>query len=512
MNIGSLFLSLGIKSDTKSLEEAIKKVEELKKQTQELNKALKEAKSNTKLDVQTSTSKIKTPKESALLREQAASSAARLRIAKTELGFINLEEQAKNKQEREQKKREKAREKATKDFFNQVENGFSFLTKLFVGGAVAGGIGGYITAQSSKQASLSASLAQYGIDPEKSQRYANVFRRASGGLVGVPETNNFIANFADTIARGLRDKPELLQRFSFLGIDPSSITDFESAFKAIREYGKNPNYDQGTLTTLLSDLGVSKEFAPAFGKGFSDKEFEDAYNNAKILTNEQNESLKKLNVRISELTNAFDILKGTLLDKFAPTITKIIDNIEGKLTPEGIGKAADYAVLAGGGLLASKAIKFATKNPVFATTAATYAATEYLTEGRSGEGFKELVYNPLASFKEGFKVLSGKKKLGDISKGNPYKSYEDYKDQMYKDYGTPLKSGEELITRDQALRELTEAITSTSISPTNNININTNINADSVDKTTAPFIANEINGNVNKALYNSKYPTLSVPK
>ena len=47
----------------------------------------------------------------------------------------------------------------------------------------------------------------------------------------------------------------------------------------------------------------------------------------------------------------------------------------------------------------------------------------------------------------------------------------------------------------------------------NNITTNVIINADSVDTNTAPFIADKINGNLDKTiLLNSKYPTMSVPK
>jgi len=518
MNIGSLFLSLGIKSDTKSLEDAIKKVEELKKQTQELNKALKETKANSKLNVSTGSagsSNVKTLKESQILREEAAVGAAKLRIAKTELGFLDLKEKKESKEEREQKKREKSREKATKDFFNQVESGFSFVAKAFTGGLLAGGIGGYITAQASKQVSLAASLQQYGIDPEKSQRYANVFRRASGGQVGVEETNAFIANLSEQIAQGLTTNPEILSKFAILGIDPSQIKDFDSALKEIREYSKSPNYNPANLTSLLGQLGVPKEFAPAFGKNFSDKEFNDAYQNAKILSNEQVEIAKKLNIQLSELGAAFDRLKGIMLEKFAPSISAIVSKIENNLTSENAEKAAKYTGVAVGGLVATKVAKFAKNNPYFTAGLGAYAATEYLTNGRTTEGVEEFASNPLSSLKEGFKILSGKKEFGGLGKSNRRKSSDFmYPDNATRDLFTRLDQGSVDLSkeRDLTFEEEARARAATALNPTTNVNTTVNINAGSVDKNTAPYIANEINGNVNKSLYNSKYPTLSVPK
>jgi hypothetical protein len=500
MNVGSLFLSLGIKGDTKSLEDAIRKVEELKKQTQELNKALKEAKTNSNIGVSTSaaTAKIKAPKESQVLREEAAVSSAKLRIAKNELGFLDLKEKKETKEEREQKKREKSREKATKDFFNQVEGGFSFIAKAFTGGLLAGGVAGYVTSQASKQVSLAASLQQYGIDPEKSQRYANVFRRASGGQVGDAETNSFIANLSEQIGQGFTTNPAALAGFGILGIDPSQIKDFESLLKSIREVSKNPNYKESNLTSLLGQLGVPKEFAPAFGKNFSDEQFNDAYNNAKISTNEQVEAAKKLNVQFAELGKAFDVLQGALLEKFAPALIGIANKIEEKLTPENIETATDVAKGIGAGYIATKAAKTAMKygkaglgrlGAVGAGGLGLYQGLSYLAERN------EELYFPQKNKKR---------------KENQKKEKEEY----VADFGNFEVSDRLKVDSNRVYSqdEIAAAIKQTQINPSNNVSITVNINAGSVDKNTAPFIANEINSNVNKSLYNSKYPTLSVPK
>jgi len=494
MNIGSLLLSLGIKADTKSLDDAIAKVEELKKQTQELNKALKETKVNSKLNVSnsstqsTSTKTPKTPKESQVLREEAAVSAAKLRIAKTELGFLDLKEKKESKEEREQKKREKAREKATKDFFNQVESGFSFIAKAFTGGLLAGGVAGYITSQASKQVSLSASLQQYGIDPEKSQRYANVFRRASGGQVGVEETNAFIANLSDQIAKGLFTNPEILSKFALLGIDPRNVKDFDSALKEIRGASKNPNYDPAILTSLLGQLEVPKEFAPAFGKNFSDEEFRDSYDNAKILTNAQVEAAKELNIKFAELGNSFDVLQGVLLEKFAPAIIGIANKIEENLTPENIEEAAEVAKGIGAGYLVTKA----------AETALKYGKKGLGRLGVAGAG--------------GYALYEGLSYLAEKNEKLLYPNKNKKEEEYVADFGNfevndRLKMNPE---HQYSQEEIAAAIRQTTINPT--VTTNVTINAGSVDKNTAPFIANEINSNVNRSIYNSKYPTLTSPR
>lgn len=498
MNIGSLFLSLGIKGDTKSLEDAIKKVEELKKQTQELNKALKEAKTNSNIGVSTSSTRTKTPKESQLLREEAAIGAAKLKIAKNELGFLELKEKKETKEEREQKKREKSREKATKDFFNQVEGGFSFIAKAFTGGLLAGGIGGYVTSQASKQVSLAASLQQYGIDPEKSQRYANVFRKASGGQVGDVETNSFIANLSEQIAQGLTTNPEILSKFALLGIDPRSVKDFDSALKEIRDYSKSPNYNPSNLTSLLGQLGVPKEFAPAFGKNFSDEEFNDAYNNAKISTNEQVEAAKKLNIQFAELGKAFDVLQGALLEKFAPALIGIANKIEEKLTPENIETATDVVKGIGAGYIATKAAKTALKY------------------GKAGLGRLGIVGAGGVGLYEGLSYLAERNEELYFPQRNKKKkeNQKKEKEEYVADFGD-FEVNDRLKVdpnRVYSQKEIDAAIKSTQIAPSNNVNTTVNINAGSIDKNTAPFIANEINSNVNKSLYNSKYPTLSVPK
>lgn len=488
MNIGKLFLSLGIKSDTKSLDEAIRKVEQLKKQTQELNKALKETKANSKIGItSTSSGAAKSPKESQALREEAAIGAAKLRIAKTELGFANLEEQTKKKQDKEQKKREKDREKATKDFFNQVENGFSFIAKAFTGGLLAGGLGGYIVSQTSQQAALSASLRQYGIDPETSQRYANVFRRSSGGQLGVKETNAFIANIERSIGNAEFFDPGYFEKFQAAGVDPTKIKDFDSFIKEVRQASKDPRYQERNLTALLDKLGVPGEFAPAFGKNFSDQEFSDAYNNARILTNEQVNSAREVNLALADLANNLNVLSGTLIDKFAPAIVGIASKINENLTPENAETAADVAKGLGAGYLFTKGAK----------TIAKY--------GRAGLGRLGVVGAGGAALYKGLSYLADRNE--ELLYGNRNKKDEEYVADFGGEPADRLKMNPNMVYSQQ---EIAEAIRATSVAP--NVTTNVNINAGSVDKDTAPFIANEINANVNRSLYNSRYSTISVPK
>lgn len=507
MNVGSLFLSLGIKGDTKSLEDAIKKVEELKKQTQELNKALKETKANSKLNVSTTgavSTNTKAPKESQILREEAAVSSAKLRIAKTELGFLDLKEKKESKEEREQKKREKNREKATKDFFSQVESGFSFIAKAFTGGLLAGGIGGYVASQAASKVALSASLQQYGIDPEKSQRYANVFRTASNGQVGDLETNAFIANLADRISQG-KHNPALLLPFNKIGVDPSRLKDFDSAIKEIRTYSKHPDYNPADITALLGELGLPREFAPAFGKGFSDEQFKNAYDSAKISTNAEVKSAAEVNLKISQFSKALDVLSGTILNRFQPDIEKFLDYIEAKLAPENVKEAAEIAKGIGAGYIATKAVETALKY------------------GKAGLGRLGVVGAGGVALYEGLSYLSDenerlyfpeKYKKRMAAKSRNEKKEESKKSEYVADFGD-FEVSDRLKTdpnRVYSQEDIAAVIERTRILPNNNVNTTVNINAGSVDKNTAPFIANEINSNINRSIYSSKYPTLTTPK
>jgi hypothetical protein len=518
MNIGSLFLSLGIKGDTKSLDDAIKKVEELKKQTQELNKALKETKTNSKFDLSASStknpSKFVNP-ELLALKEKASFSQENLKLARAEMGLEKLKNSEEEKErkkrekeqkrlEREEKKREKEREKATKDFFSQIENGFSFIAKAFTGGLVAGGIGGYVVSQAAKQTALTNSLKQYGIDPEKSQRYANVFRKASYGRVGLAETNDFVSNLANRIASGLTTDPALMAQFGVMGIDPSNISNFDDAIKQIRQYSKNPNYRAAELTSLLEKLGVPNQFAPAFGKDFSDEQFSGAYNNAKILSNQQVQSGADINLRIAELGNAFDVLKGVLLDNFAPAILGLTNKIEKNLTPENIEAGADIAKGIGAGYATTKALKYLTK----------YGKAGVGRLGVAGAGGLSL-YQGLSYLAEENERLyfpkKYKKKMAAKNNGNDKGEYiADFGEQGFDTVD------DSFYRRDPngkpSARDIENFTRQTMINPTNNVSITTNINAASVDRNAAPLITNGINDNINSVLLNSKYPTIGVAK
>jgi hypothetical protein len=560
MNVGSLLLSLGIKGDTKSLDDAIKKVEELKKQTQELNKALKEAKTNSKINFGTSSFKSQNSfsnsssnnnnlnswakeikREEAIEKKREALAKKR---EKEEGKTLSLEEKAernrqekiklekdkeekliekvaktetkeKTKLEKEQKKREKDREKSTKDFFNQIENGFSFIAKTFTGGLLAGGVAGYITSQAASKVSLATSLRQYGISPEKSQRYANVFREASYGQIGDKETDDFIVNLASRIARSKRNPSELLP-FNMIGADPSKIKDFDSAIKQIRSYAKNPNYDTDQITSLLGELGLPKEFAPAFTKEFSDKEFENAYKNAKISTDKEVKSAAEINLKISQFVKAIDVFSGVILDRFKPDIEKFLKFLEDKLTPENVKEAADLAKKGMAGFLTYKGAKFAVQNPKTALAIALGIAGYKAFESMDENGIKRINGKIVSNEQfKAFKNKNSKEKFGSLEKNNRKKTSDFiYPDEATKNLLTRLDQDSVDISknRELTLGEEARAKSITNLNPTHNVNTTVNINAESVDKSTAPFIANEINNNVNKSLYDSKYPTLITPK
>jgi hypothetical protein len=554
MNVADIFLTLGIKGDTKSLEDAIKKVEELRKKTEALNKELKNSEKIKKESASTGKTRaskdpelaelkratqfkiqehkqaretLKTEKEAVKLKAESAKTEKQNTKLKAEFSKkeilenkekdrqfdratrikekeqkkekklitdgLKAEEKEKTKLEKEQKKREKDREKATKAFFNQIENGFSFIAKAFTGALVGGGIGGYVTSQASKQVSLAASLRQYNISPEQSQRYANVFREASYGQIGTKETDAFIANLAERIGRSKYNPAELLP-FNMIGADPSKITDFDSAIKEIRSYAKNPNYKSENITALLGELGLPREFTPAFTKEFSDEQFNNAYTSAKILSNAEVGAAAKLNLEFAKLGNSFDVLQGKMLKEFAPALERVIKYIDNKLTPENAEKIADAATGIGAGYAITKAVKTAVKygkggvarlGVAAAGGYGLYQGLSYLADKNEKNFFPQKYKKRKEAEKKGtnYEADFGNFEVNDRLKMNPNYKYS---------------------------QEDIAATMGQSVAP--NVTTTVNINAGSVDKDTAPFIADEINRNVNRSLYDSKYPTLITPK
>jgi hypothetical protein len=118
-------------------------------------------------------------------------------------------------------------------------------------------------------------------------------------------------------------------------------------------------YKSENITALLGELGLPREFTPAFTKEFSDEQFKNAYDSAKILSDAEVNAAAQLNLEFAKLGNSFDVLQGKLLNEFAPAIDGIIKYIEGKLNFESAEKATKYIGAGLGGLALIKGGQFA---------------------------------------------------------------------------------------------------------------------------------------------------------
>lgn len=528
MNIGKLFLTLGVESNVKALDDTIKKVSSLKKESLELNKTLKETKKSFSFSVSSSKSPSGVPSESKILQEEAKVLKAKLQIAKTEADFIKLKEKEQkrakkeevdklktefqiakteadflNLKEKKQKRREKDRERATKNFFKQIDNGFSFVAKSFLGALAGAGVAGYITREASKSVSAYNLLQQYGIDPETSQRLGNVFRRGSGGIVGNEDTMKFLGELAQKITnKELMQDAGMISALTAAGISPESIRTPLDLIKSIRAVSKDTRYDPKVFTNLVSALGVPPVFSQALNATqFTDDQFDQAYN-LNILGESAIKAGTDISVATSDLIRSYDILKGELLEKFAPEILGIISSV-GELL-KGEGKIAetgkDVAIGLGGAYAVSKVLGTAAK--VGGGMALGGLAQGLLKGGVAGTylygAYKGLSYladkNEEILFPEKYKRKTEKKRQ-EISKNNG---------EYYPDFG----SGDASIDFNQRLMTKEQAMRMTTIN--NNNNINVEVKADSVDKNSVPALAEGIGSNINGAV-DSRYRTITPP-
>lgn len=502
MSIGSLFLSLGIKGDTKSLDEAIEKVKKLKEETKALNDALKATKDATKIGGVgggSTRGSTKSPELQALT-EEANLAKQRLNLAKAEVGMANLEEKEEKRRDREQKKREKDREKATKDFFRQIENGFSFTAKAFTGAILGGGIAGYVTGKAAQHVATSNLLAQFNIDAETAQRYQNVFRIGSGNVIGDEQTNAILSQLSLAVGNKEGYNPTALNALVRLGIEPGSISSADDLLKKIRERTKK-EYDPKVLSSLMEGLGLG--FSPAFtqvlnSKQFSDKDWNAAWNRS-VLSQEQVDANKRVAVEIGNVIKQFNNLTGVLIDKFEPAIKRITDYVQENLNTDNASKLAEYTAVVLGGLGLSKGYKFAARNPVLAGGLAAYVATDLTSS--------YLQKHPI----EGKMGMMNKVMQYYLRNGLADKRTSNNKDSMY---AAPTFEGDEALSglnafntpymKDFANTEGRAAFKSS------NINVVTNINAGSVDSSSVPSLVNGVVNGVEGAvqqdnIYDSKY-------
>jgi hypothetical protein len=576
MDIGKLFLSLGIKTDTKDLEETIKKIEELKKQSQELNKVLKETgkinkdgsgksrkssdpeldelKRETKFKIEENKQareSLKTKKEAIKTKAEVLKAdkvSAQIEVettkkklveAKTESEILKKEllikkgeeksikeaekkkekeekdrkkeqEGEEKKKEKEQKQREKDREKSTKNFFKQIDNGFGFIAKAFTGSLIGAGIAGAITAQTARSTTLSNMFKQYNLDPEKGQRWANVFRIGSSGAISNKEAGEVIKSLKSTLTSSELGE-DMIGRLSALGLDSSLIRDPFAVLQAMRE--KAPLHGREYFTELAGRLGIPPIMSQALNpENFNEEQFQDAYTRP-ILSQLTIDANARINTQISDLGDAFDRLRSKLVSDFEPEIENIITKIRGLLTPENVKKGKDVAKTAGAAFLLRQGIK----HPFLSASALGYYIANKITDGRAMDGLGMMMSHPVESFTEAGKLLkgkfTGKYKYGDF----PYykfnqKEIEDlerqYNNGKIYDPENPLFQQ----PRNDWIRQ-NEDMANTGLVSSLNLNVNTNINTNSIDNTTIPIISEKIGDEVSSAVqgYNSRYTNLSYP-
>ena len=489
MNIAELFISLGVKGDTKALDATIEKLKEAKKQATGL---VTELKNLDKAGGSTAVGSFAVGKVSSARTNRNSTRAEWERDIKREESVnkkrIQLEEKREKdkikeekEQEKEQKKREKDRERATKKFFGQIESGFSTVAKTFLGGLAGTALGGYITAQASKSVGAANLSAQYGIDPETANRYANAFKVGSGGAISKQGGISLIGNLAQNLANNALTN-ELLPQFTALGLSPDAVRDPVSLFKALRQTSLDNPYKEKYFTALTGGLGIPPEVAQVLNsKQTSEKEFNRLYN-LPNLSNEEIQAGRRISSKTAELETAIDKLAGTLLEKFEPAINKIIDFIQQKLTPENVSSAVKVAGVGAAAYIATKAVKFAKFNPVAAVATAGYGYYQFLSH--------------LAEKNE--KILYGKRK----NKG-----------EYIADFGANNYSPTDY-NRSYSPAEIEAAKQFTSISPQSNItnNITTNIKTDSIDQNSIPALSDSITGKIKELQFNSDFLRRTIPK
>ena len=487
MDIGKLFLSLGIKADTKGLEGTINKIEELKKQSKELNKALKETKTN--IGGIKSGSSVSSNPQVASAQIETKLAQERLKMAKVQAGFEKIEEKKEKdkrrdeekeakKKEKEQKQREKDREKATKNFFKQIDNGFGFIAKAFTGSIIGSGIAGIITNQASKSVSLNNIFQQYGLDQEQGQRYSNVFRRGNPQL-DKETILQMITGVAETLAsRETKNNPVILQGLGALGLDPS-ITDPFTLFEAIR---RNPNkLDRKYLSSLATDLGISPAFSQSLNpETEAGKLFEESYNRP-IMSKNQIRAGTNVATKFSDLGDTFDRTKAKILEQNEGKIVEILQRIEKALTPENFEKIGEYVAIGLTGYLVRK-------NPIVAGVFGLKYGYDKLKTPEGRENIMDSIEDLLIKTTDrGFTHRINGKEVST----EEFREYKDGDDDFRKEYQRYIND-----------------TTNNSIGPTS-YNINTNINASSIDNTTLPVIADTIVSKVEGL--NSKYTNFSLP-
>lgn len=342
MDIGQMFISLGIKGDTKGIDNVIKRIDVLNQKVKTLDKSFKELDQSIKIkgslgaNIGRVSAGTNTARSYATLQSKTEDKAAKdqekrmTSYQKFQEKSIKIEEREKKKEEKEQEKRRKAEDKAAKNFFKTIDNGFSNAGKTFLGFLAATGAAGFIANTASKAVTLSNLTKQFGIGPEKSQRFANVFQGANSNL-NKEDVYGFLGNITQLISSGEIKGGELAGKLASVNLSPANIHSAEDLILGLRKVSSGTPFQRNIFTSLISDLGIPPDFANALNsETFSDESFDKAYNQP-ILKGSQIQAGEDIKVKMNELLSNLGVLQGRLNELFGPKLIGMIDKVIKKL-------------------------------------------------------------------------------------------------------------------------------------------------------------------------------------
>lgn len=436
MKLDDLFLALGIKVDSKGLDDAQTKLDKFSETAEKLDATLKSLSKNkvnlgsTPNSTGSARAFTSTGKGTGAIssRQAEKSEAAELKSRQTEY-YRGLKKEASQKKQDERdranflkddrkieqaalKERTKERKKEdgeNKKFFRTVQDGYKGVRDVVLGIFSATGITkayNSVMGVVDNAKGVQALNTQYDLDVIDTQRWSNIFQQASKGQLEKPEIlGNIQAITARLKAAQTNPDSELRGLLAQAGADPSVTNPFK-LFEQLRESGAVFN-DPSVFTSLVNALGMNPSMAAALNPAKTpDAEFK-KYAQMPVASKDIIDSLAYLSQKKAEVSNAVDVFFKQIISVLAD-LTK---DIEKKLeTPEGKKELKEKGVFYGAA--AAAALPFV--KPVLKTVlrAVPYAGAAYVAYDLGSS----LLENAKGKDKEPKKRSTGVKRFWEIQK------------------------------------------------------------------------------------------------
>jgi hypothetical protein len=521
MKLDDLFISLGIKADTKSIDAVIKKIDTLNTKIKNLDSInVKGPTGNKEHDFFASLTKSKNAARSEWIKDIKREESINKKREKFAIAAEKEEERDRKKKEKaalvakkEEEKRDKEKEKAAQKFFKTIDNGFANVAKGFLGLLTGAGVLGYV-AKASAQSISAANLSKiFNVDPQVAQKLGNVFSLTSHGAVSKEDVNSLAGNIALAYQNALTglDQGALATALGATGLTLNAFKDFETAITSLR--GVAQKYPTAQLASLFQLAGVGPTFIP--GITASEEEYQKAYNQP-VLTNKQIGAASDVTDQYLILKNNLTNLEGLLIETFGPNLTKfleqtnkVLENIRkedlqnlSQNSIDKIGASSDF-------LLESIGIK---KKREFYNVKEDYSHYNYNKEDPEYLRYTGKLNN-----------------IDDVIKVRIPEAIDDYIKDIPSN-PTPRADGtfgyvgriaanpndiSSSLENNRYRNIISDSFGQTP--PVVNNTVNTNIYADKLDQGSIPFIADKINGSVTESLsandfLRSRYTTANTPR